>query len=86
MTAAVVTFAYQCVANGYLGQDYLVLRLVVQIVSCILLCGVAARLIGDGLLRAGVLDNHAAGRAAASGNARSGTAGESRSARTGTPA
>ncbi|SDS48964.1 energy-coupling factor transport system substrate-specific component [Paraoerskovia marina] len=62
VTAAVVTFAYQCVANGYLGQDYLVLRLGVQIVSCIVLSGLAAKFIGDRLLRTGVLDNYPIGR------------------------
>ncbi|ROS74566.1 ECF transporter S component [Cellulomonas sp. PhB143] len=64
VSAAVVTFAYQCVTYGYLGQDLVVVRLAVQVVSCVLLSGVAARLLGDGLLRAGVLDNHAIGRAA----------------------
>lgn len=79
VSAAVVTFAYQCVVNGYLGQDFLVVRLVVQIISCILLCGLAAKVIGDRLASTGVLDNYPLGRErlrrATSESARVGTSG-----------
>lgn len=64
VTAAVVTFAYQTVAYGYLGQDLFWWRLAVMTLSCVLLSGVAAKALGEALVRTGVLDGYPAGHAA----------------------
>lgn len=64
VSAGILTFAYNAFSQGWLGQDYLGLRFIFTLTSCILLCGVAAKLLGNGLLRTGVLDNQAIGRAA----------------------
>lgn len=65
VSAGVLTFAYNMVRQGWWGQDLLVLRLVLTVVSCIVLSGIAAKLLGDALARTGVLDNHAIVRDAA---------------------
>jgi energy-coupling factor transport system permease protein len=62
--AGLAIFAYQAVVQGWLGQDILLLRFVLHMASCVLLTGVLARLLGDALLRTGVLDDYAIGRAA----------------------
>lgn len=59
LSAGVLTFAYNMVRQGWWGQEHLGLRLVLTVVSCVVLSGVAARLLGDALVRTGVLDNHA---------------------------
>ncbi|PFG35491.1 energy-coupling factor transport system substrate-specific component [Flavimobilis soli] len=64
VSAGVLTFAYNAFRQGWLGQEYLGLRFAFTLASCILLSAVAAKLLGDGLLRTGVLDNQAIGRAA----------------------
>jgi len=48
---------------GWLTQDWFEWRLGLQVASGILLCGIAAKVIGDALARTGVLDNTALGRA-----------------------
>lgn len=63
LSAGLLTFIYNAFRQGWLGQDFIELRFVLTVVSCIVLCGMAAKLIGDALLRTGVLDNHAIGRA-----------------------
>ncbi|MGN6239847.1 MAG: ECF transporter S component [Cellulosimicrobium cellulans] len=63
VSAALVTFAFNAVRFGWLGQDYAMLRLGVQVVSCVVLCGLAARLLGDALARTGALDAFAIGAA-----------------------
>lgn len=61
VSAALVTYAFNAVRFGWLGQDHATLRLGIQVVSCVLLCGIAARLLGDALARTGVLDAFAIG-------------------------
>lgn len=63
VSAALVTFAFNAVRFGWLGQDYALLRLGIQVVSCVVLCGLAARLLGDALARTGALDAFAIGAA-----------------------
>ncbi|MBN0039956.1 ECF transporter S component [Cellulosimicrobium cellulans] len=62
-SAALVTYAFNAVRFGWLGQDYAMLRLGIQVVSCVVLCGLAARLLGDALARTGALDAFAIGTA-----------------------
>ncbi|UFU03620.1 ECF transporter S component [Ruania suaedae] len=64
ITAALANLALGMVRFGWLGQDFFALRLGFQLASGIILCGLLAKLIGDALLRTGVLDNYAIGRAA----------------------
>lgn len=64
LSAAAFSFVYATIRFGWLGQDWLLLRLVFHLLSGLLLTGVLARLIGDGLLRTGVLDDYPIGRAA----------------------
>jgi energy-coupling factor transport system substrate-specific component len=64
LSAAVFSFVYNVFRLGWLGQDYVLLRLGFQLSSGILLGGIVAKAIGDALLRTGVLDNYAIGRAA----------------------
>lgn len=66
LSAAVFSFVYNVFRLGWLGQDYVMLRLGFQISSGILLGGILAKIMGDALLRTGVLDNYAIGRAAQS--------------------
>ena len=61
--AGVAIFAYEAVVLGWFGQDILVARFAVHMTSCVLLTGTLAKVLGDGLLRTGVLDNYAIGRA-----------------------
>ena len=64
--AALFSFVYNVFRLGWLGQDYVFLRLGFQLSSGILLGGIVAKVMGDALLRTGVLDNYAIGRAARS--------------------
>lgn len=64
VTAALANLAFGLVRFGWAGQSFFELRLVFQLASGIVLCGVLAKVLGDALLRTGVLDNHAIGRAA----------------------
>jgi energy-coupling factor transport system substrate-specific component len=64
LSAAVFSFVYNVFRLGWLGQDYVLLRLGFQLSSGILLGGILAKVMGDALLRTGVLDNYAIGRAA----------------------
>ena len=63
LSAGVLTFGYNALRQGWVGQEHLDLRLVLTVTSCVLLAGIAARLLGDLLARTGVLDDHALGRA-----------------------
>jgi energy-coupling factor transport system substrate-specific component len=63
LSAAVFSFVYNVFRLGWLGQDYVLLRLGFQLSSGILLGGILAKIMGDALLHTGVLDNHAIGRA-----------------------
>jgi energy-coupling factor transport system substrate-specific component len=63
LSAAVFSFVYNVFRLGWLGQDYVLLRLGFQLSSGILLGGILAKIMGDALLRTGVLDNYAIGRA-----------------------
>lgn len=66
LSAAVFSFVYNVFRLGWLGQDYVLLRLGFQLSSGLLLGGILAKIMGDALLRTGVLDNYAIGRAARS--------------------
>ncbi|QOR71516.1 ECF transporter S component [Ruania alkalisoli] len=64
ITAALANLALGMVRFGWMGQDFFALRVGFQFASGIILCGLLAKVIGDALLRTGVLDNYAIGRAA----------------------
>lgn len=63
VTAAVASFVWSAVRFDWWTQDLLVLRGGLHLVSCLVLAGVLAKVIGEALLRTGVLDNFPAGRA-----------------------
>lgn len=62
LTAGAANFVYAAVRFGWWGQDWFLLRLVLNLLSGLLLTGILARVLGDGLLRTGVLDNFPIGR------------------------
>src|SRR5699024_12030675 len=64
LTAALANLLLGMVRMGWAGQALFELRVVFQLASGVLLCGLLAKVIGDALLRTGVLDNYAIGRAA----------------------
>lgn len=63
LSAAVANFVYAAIRFGWWGQDVFELRLGLQLLSGLLLCGILAKLLGDALLRTGVLDDYPVGRA-----------------------
>lgn len=63
LSAAAFNLVLGMVRFGWLGQDFFALRVVLQAASGVLLCGLLAKVIGDALLRTGVLDNYAIARA-----------------------
>ncbi|TDE94117.1 thiamine ABC transporter permease [Occultella glacieicola] len=63
ISAALFNLMLGVVRFGWAGQDFFALRVGLQFASGILLCGLLAKVIGDALLRTGVLDNYAIGRA-----------------------
>lgn len=67
LIAAAFSFVYASIRFGWLGQEWFFLRLGLHLASGLVLCGVLARLLGDGLLRTGVLDDMPIGRAARHG-------------------
>jgi energy-coupling factor transport system substrate-specific component len=58
-------FVFSAFRSGWFGQDILLLRLVIQLVSGVALGGLLAKVVVDGLARTGVVDNFAIGRALA---------------------
>ena len=64
LTAAVANFVWAGTMYDWWTQDLLALRIVLQLASGLLLTGALAKVIAEALLRTGVLDNFAAGRAA----------------------
>lgn len=64
VTAALASLALGTVRFGWLTQDLFAYRVVLEVVSAIVLSGLLAKVLGDALLRTGVLDDHAIGRAA----------------------
>jgi energy-coupling factor transport system substrate-specific component len=60
----VANFLWAGTLNDWWTQDHLVVRIVLQLLSGLVLAGALAKLLADGLLRTGVLDNFAAGREA----------------------
>ncbi|WP_291036383.1 ECF transporter S component [Herbiconiux sp.] len=58
-----LVFFYSAFRSGWYGTDLLLLRLVIQVVSGIVIGGLLAKVIVDGLARTGVVDNFAIGRA-----------------------
>ncbi|MCU1542712.1 MAG: thiamine transporter permease [Microbacteriaceae bacterium] len=65
-------FVFSAFRWGWFGQDILLLRLVIQLVSGVVLGGLLAKVIVDGLARTGVVDNFAIGRALAADRPRAG--------------
>lgn len=63
LTAAAANLAIGMVRFGWATQDWFALRVALQMASGVVLCGLLARVTGEALLRTGVLDDHAAGRA-----------------------
>ncbi|WP_022887498.1 ECF transporter S component [Glaciibacter superstes] len=56
-------FFYSAFRSGWYGQDLFLIRLAIQLVSGVILGGLLAKLIVDGLVKTGVVDNFAIGRA-----------------------
>jgi len=65
LLGATLVFGWSAFRFGWYGQDVLVLRLVLQAASGVVLGGLLAKVVVDALLRTGVLDGFAIGRAAA---------------------
>lgn len=63
LLGAAFVFVFSAFRFGWFEQDILLLRVVLQLVSGVLLGGLAAKVIVDALLRTGVLDGFAIGRA-----------------------
>ncbi len=64
LLGAGLVFAYSAFRAGWYGQDIIWLRLVVHLVSGVVLGGLLAKVTVNGLVRTGVVDNFAIGRAA----------------------
>jgi len=64
LLGAGLVFFYSAFRGGWYGQDVLVLRLVLQLVSGVVLGGLLAKVVVDRLARTGVVDNFAIGREA----------------------
>lgn len=62
LLGAGLVFFYSAFRSGWYGQDILALRLVLQLVSGMVLGGLLAKVVVDGLARTGVVDNFAIGR------------------------
>ncbi|WP_182113295.1 MULTISPECIES: ECF transporter S component [unclassified Actinotalea] len=62
LTAVTASFLWAGTTADWWHQDHLVLRVVLQLLSGLLLTGVLAKVLAEGLLRTGVLDNFPAGR------------------------
>lgn len=75
VTGVTANFLYAAAAFSWWSQELLGLRIVLQLAGGVLLCGVLAKLLADGLLRAGALEGFAPGRDAARLEARARTAG-----------
>lgn len=56
------SFLWAGTLNDWWSQDHLAVRAVLQLLSGLVLAGALAKLLSEGLLRTGVLDNFAAGR------------------------
>lgn len=65
LLGATLVFGWSAFRFGWYGQDVLALRLVLQAMSGVVLGGLLAKVVVDALLRTGVLDGFAIGRAAA---------------------
>jgi energy-coupling factor transport system substrate-specific component len=65
LLGASLVFVWSAFRFGWFGQDVLVLRFALQAASGVLLGGLLAKVVVDGLHRTGVLDGFAIGRAAA---------------------
>lgn len=62
VAAVTANFLWAGTAADWWYQDHLVLRVVLQLLSGLVLTGALAKVLADGLLRTGVLDDFAAGR------------------------
>lgn len=68
LVGGALIFVYEAFLLGWWAQgELLIWRLVIHLVSCLVLCGLLARVIGVALLRTGVLDNFAVGRVSRAG-------------------
>ena len=65
LLGATLVFAWSAFRFGWYGQDVLVLRLALQAASGVVLGGLLAKVVVDALLRTGVVDGFAIGRASA---------------------
>jgi energy-coupling factor transport system substrate-specific component len=65
LLGASLVFGWSAFRFGWFGQDVLLLRFALQAASGVLLGGLLAKVVVDGLHRTGVLDGFAIGRAAA---------------------
>ncbi len=65
LLGAGLVFGYSAFRAGWFGQEILLLRLVVHLVSGVVLGGLLAKVTVDALARTGVVDNYAIGREAA---------------------
>lgn len=65
LLGAGLVFFYSAFRAGWYGQDIVLLRLGMQLVSGAVLGGLLAKVVVDGLARTGVVDNFAIGREAA---------------------
>ncbi|WP_153505434.1 ECF transporter S component [Cumulibacter manganitolerans] len=52
-------FVYEASVLGWWGQSIVVWRAIIHLASCVVLCGLLAKALGDLLVRTGVLDNFA---------------------------
>lgn len=57
LTAAAASFVYASIRFAWWGQDYYLLRLVFHLLSGLILTGVLAKVLGDGIARTGVVDD-----------------------------
>lgn len=62
LLSAVANFAFNGFRLAWFTQDYVLVRLGLQVVSGLVLCGLLGWLVSRALLRTGVLDDFAAGR------------------------
>jgi energy-coupling factor transport system substrate-specific component len=64
LLGAGLVFFYSAFRSGWYGQDIIVLRLVLQLLSGAVLGGILAKVVVDALARTGVVDNFEIGREA----------------------
>ncbi|MFC7401594.1 ECF transporter S component [Citricoccus sp. GCM10030269] len=63
LLGAGLVFFYSALRSGWYGQDLFMIRLIIQVISGLVIGGLLAKVIVDGLARTGVVDNFAIGQA-----------------------